>query len=218
MRITTIVAVTSLLLASGAANSVAVDLVAESGNYVVGDSYKDLAVRIVNSTGSAVNLAAFSVKLEIDPVLPRYVEFDATTQPDTLTDPAYVFSGNSAALTDATTPWTVTATGGIDNLYTFADTTSDGNDMTLAAGASKILANFRILQGTATPGDIFSIRIVALGTELTDANFGTISFTPFDGSLTVVPEPSTLILSGLSALALGLASRRRFRQAKPSSV
>lgn len=211
MRTVSIVLCLVLISFSNGPRARAVDLVqivVDSTSMDVTDSYKDISVTLFNPLSEAVNIASFSLKLHITPTSPRQVEFDAATQPDTLNETFYIFSGNSAAFDDATSPWSVASDGGVNDVYTFADTTSDTLNVSIGAGESKLLAKVRLKPGTALGGDIYGLGIVSTGTELIDADFAIIDFAGIDGVITVVPEPGAGLLGTLSCAAI-LAFRRR---------
>lgn len=178
----------------------------------------NIQVMLENNSGTVLNLAAFSFELEVTPVSPRRVEFDTTGQPITLTDPNYVFFGNSADQTTPTTPWAVNSTGsGVNNDFVFSDTTDNTLNMTVGANSSALLANIRLVPGTgsASPqaGDVFTLSFVAAGTSIIDENLANVTFTTGTGTLTAtaVPEPSTyaLALVGLGILAAMKKQQRK---------
>lgn len=186
-----------------------VQIIVESTSIDVNDPFKDISVTLFNPKLNDVNIAAFSVNLKITPVSPRYVEFDANTQPDTLGQNAYIFFGNSAAVQDATTPWNVVSQAGVNDVYTFVDTTADTLNMPLGAGQTRLLAKVRLKPGTSIAGDVFGIGIVPVGTGLIDADFATVDFAGFAAVLTVVPEPHSIALGMISGVTLVVARRRR---------
>lgn len=192
-----------------------------SGTFDQGDGSILVTVRLDNDSASALQLAAFSLDLNVTSVSSRRVEFDPTSQPATLTASTYVFYGNSAAESGSVVPWTVASvSGGVNNAFTFTDTTDDTLDVSLAPFASRLLANIRLKPGAGAaaplPGDVFTIDFVLAGTSIYDQNLDPVAFTTQAGTLTVlpssnpVPEPATL---GMACLALlGFAVRTRVRR------
>jgi len=179
------------------------------------DSSISVQVLLENNTSSVLNLAAFSFELEVTPVSPRRVEFDAISQPDSLTNANYVFFGNSADQTTPTTPWAVNSTGsGVNNDFVFSDTTDNTLNMSVAANSSKLLANIRLVPGSgaARPqsGDVFTLSFVAAGTSIIDENLAPVTFTTGTGTLTAaVPEPSTYALALIGSGLMATVARRR---------
>jgi hypothetical protein len=70
---------------------------------------------------------------------------------------------------------------------------------------------------TAAIGSVDTINInsIDIGTSLTDNSGALISFTPMAGTLSVVPEPSTLIQGAIAAL-IGLGAICCRRRLSPS--
>jgi len=191
-----------------------VDLTISSSTFAPGDNLITLAVQVTNPSGSAVGLAAFSLQLEVTPTGPRRMEFDSGSQPQTLTDPDYVFYSDSAAQTGAITPWSISNGAGVNAEYTFTDTTKSTNDIVLGANESRLLALVQLKPGAgaATPilGDQFQVSFMNAGTSLVDATLSLVPFTTGFGTITVVPEPGTRVLGTISVAAtLTLGNRRR---------
>lgn len=185
-----------------------------SASFQPTDSLISISVILENNSASILNLAAFSFELQLTPLIPRRVEFDSVSQPDSLNNGNYIFAGNSAAQVDSTIPWAVNSLiGGVNNDFTFTDTTNDTLNMSLAPNQTKLLANIWLKPGkgsfTPQPGDVFTLTIVSAGTSLFDESLNPIGFTSNSGTLSVpVPEPSSIILS-LIAIGIGMAARSR---------
>lgn len=181
------------------------------------DGSFDISVMLNNNSASALNLATFSLQLSITPTGPGRVEFDPNTQPNTLTNPNYIFLGNSAAGSDPFTPWSVSSTSsGTNNEFTFTDLTSDTLNVSLAAGAVKLLADIRMTPGTGSftpqPGSQYVISVVPNGTSFYDELLNPIAFTSTSGTLSVpVPEPSTYVM-----VVIGTGVLIAFRRSRKS--
>lgn len=190
------------------------NIIISSATFQPTDSLINISVMLENNSASILNLAAFSFELQLTPVTPRRVEFVSASQPDSLNNVNYIFAGNSAAQVDTTTPWAVNSLiGGLNNDFTFTDTTNDTLNMSLAANQTKLLANIWLKPGTGSftpqPGDVFTLTIVSAGTSLFDESLNPIGFTSNSGTLSVpVPEPSSMVLS-LIAIGIGMAARSR---------
>lgn len=199
-----------------AASGRAANISVSSAVFSPTDSSISVQVLLENNTSSVLNLAAFSFELEVTPVSPRRVEFDASSQPDSLTNANYVFFGNSADQTTPTTPWAVNSTGsGVNNDFVFSDTTDNTLNMSVPANSSKLLANIRLVPGSgaARPqsGDVFTLSFVSAGTSIIDENLASVTFTTGTGTLTAtaVPEPSTYALALISSSLMANVARRR---------
>jgi len=174
------------------------------------DSSIAIAVQLDNNSGSVLSLAAFSFQLQVSSVGSRRVEFDSSSQPDSLSNSNYIFAGNSAAQNTPTTPWAVNSvSGGVNNDFVFTDTTDDTFNMNVAANSSKLLANIILkpASGAAAPqpGDVYKLTFITAGTSIYDDSLNSISFTTGTGTLTVpipVPEPSTIGMASLAMIML----------------
>ena len=169
-----------------------------------------IAVSLDNNSSSVLSLAAFSFQLQVSGTGAGRVEFDSTTQPNSLTDPNYIFFGNSAAQTTPSTPWAVNSvSGGVNNDFVFTDTTDDTFNVNVAANGSKLLANIILkpASGAAAPqsGDVYTLAFVTAGTSLFDDALNSISFTTGTGTLTAfipAPEPSTFGMASVAVVML----------------
>ena len=222
-RLKSISILSLVCLVMGTTSSRAANISVSSAVFSPTDASISIQVLLENNTASILNLAAFSFELEVTPISPTRVEFDPTSQPDSLTDPNYVFYGNSSDQTTPTTPWAVKSTnGGVNNDFVFSDITDNTLNMSVAANSSKLLANIRLVlgSGAARPqsGDIFTLSFVAAGTSIIDENLAPVTFTTGTGTLTAaVPEPSTYALALAGSLVMGTLARRRRMAANESS-
>lgn len=195
----------------------AAEMQVSSATFNPNDSSISVSVTLLNNSSNQLSLAAFSFELQVSPVSPRSVEFDASTQPDSLTNNNYVFFGNSAAANTPTTPWSVNSIGGgVNNGFVFSDTTDTTFNVNVAANTSKLLANILMVpgSGSAKPqaGDSFTLSFVSAGTSIFDENLNPIAFTTGTGTLTVpVPEPSSYAMAGLGFAIITFVRRRRSR-------
>ena len=195
----------------------AVDFAVSSATFQPNDNSISLSVTLSNPGSTSINLAAFSFELAVTPVSPRRVEFDAVSQPDSLSNSNYIFYGNSADYTTPLTPWSVKSTGGgVNNDFVFSDTTDNTLNMTVPANSSKLLANIRLKPGSGSvrpqSGDVYTLSFISAGTSIFDENLNPVSFTTGTGTLSVpVPEPSTYILAIIGAGSIGVLARNRRR-------
>ena len=174
------------------------------------DGSISIAVHLDNNSNAVLSLAAFSFQLQVSGTGTGRVEFDSTTQPNSLTDPNYIFFGNSAAQTTPSTPWALNSvSGGVNNDFVFTDTTDDTLNVNVAANASKLLANIILkpASGAAAPqsGDVYTLAFVSAGTSIFDDTLNSISFTTGTGTLTVpipAPEPSTFSMASVAVVML----------------
>lgn len=214
-RLKSIAILSLACLFMGNSSSRAAYLSVSSAVFIPTDASINIQVLLENNSSSILNLAAFSFELEVTPISTRRVEFNASSQPDSLTDPNYVFFGNSSDQTTPTTPWAVNSTGtGVNNDFVFSDTTDNTLNMSVAVNSSKLLANIRLVPGSgaARPqaGDIFTLSFVAAGTSIIDENLATVTFTTGTGTLiAAVPEPSSYALVLVGSMVMGWLKRRR---------
>jgi hypothetical protein len=154
--------------------------------------------------------------------------------------PAYNVSGDSLELTLAGSAGVsfmdVTINTAAPYIYTVSATSLPGSDP-LNFGISFPSTSFTVSDSdggspffqTVNPGDTFGLATVSytvsptfsgtdtisslgLGTSLSDINGNPIPFTSMDGSISTIPEPSTLITAATAVLiGLGVVWRRRRR-------
>ena len=103
-RLKSIAILSLACLFMGNSSSRAAYLSVSSAVFIPTDASINIQVLLENNSSSILNLAAFSFELEVTPISTRRVEFNASSQPDSLTDPNYVFFGNSSDQTTPTTP------------------------------------------------------------------------------------------------------------------
>lgn len=162
-----------------------------------------------------VNLDNFGLTLEIVPTVGhgRVLKFVNPQVNPHLTDPNYVFFGNSkdysALLTED------------DTVYKGSDLRSDDSvDMPLDA-VTRLLARIEVTTLTSDAplaGDQFWIQIDRDGTSFFDNDQQAISFGGNAGLITVtgVPEPGGAAALGVAALGAWLAKRYRRKAKKPT--
>lgn len=169
-----------------------------------------ISVNLENNSSSILSLAAFSFQLQVTSVSSTMVEFDTLSQPNTLSNSDYIFTGNSAAQNTPFTPWAVSSVSGkVNNNYVFSDTTDDTFNISIPAGSSKLLANIILkpATGSAAPqsGDVYNLSFITAGTSLFDDTLNSVAFTTGSGTLSVptsVPEPSTYAMAMVAVLML----------------
>lgn len=203
-----------LALACARQPIIAAELQISSTTFNPNDSSISVSVKLTNNSSNLLTLAAFSIELQITPVSPRRVEFNASSQPETLTNSEYIFYGNSSAYMTSTTPWAVNSSGsGLNNDFVFSDVTDNTLNMNVPANGTKLLANIRLVPGTGIaqplPGDLFTLTFISAGTSIFDENLVSVPFTLGTGSLSVpVPEPTTYAMAGISLAALAIGRKR----------
>lgn len=184
-------------------------------------------VRIRSDQAGGEPLSAFGVEFLIAPIGPigTRLEF-VVPQPDPqLSDPGYVFFGNSFA-EDFAVP-----IGAVDSFFSFhdrfigGDSTADSLDMTIFPSddgdpnTDMLLARLQITAITALPpvaGDAFALSLVAgPNTTFLDSSLNEIAFSSTAGTVTIsaapraVPEPSALAVFAGGAIALFFGHRLR---------
>jgi hypothetical protein len=179
----------------------------------------------IGSTTGADILDIFGVEYRISTLGATQVRFVSPQSGGYLTDANYIFFGDS---TSALAP-----PGSAISTVTYTSDTYVGGDGTVSmAGVtvplvptSKLLTRLELTAATGafTPsdGDVFTIDLIPVpNTFFFDPGFNPVLFTATPGAVTIlgpgsaVPEPSTLVMSVLGVMSIGVfrvAKRRKHR-------
>jgi hypothetical protein len=149
-------------------------------------------------------LNLFGLELRITPFPPAAsaLEFTTLVFDPHLTDPDYIFFGNSTAELFPPTG-AVSSTVNPNDTYIGGDGTLAGSVIVPATDA--LLGSYRVVAGpAANVGDRFLISVVpSASTFFLDETFSDLQSTFVPGIVTIAPEPSSIcIMSGLAMLAL----------------
>ncbi len=162
-------------------------------------------------------LATFGFAFRITPSGPGGLDFLNPQSDVELTDPAYVFVGNSANFVTSSPLGSVSG-----DSYAGGDGTFDGNAVRVTT--PKLLVRLDLTAAAGSAGQRFTISLVnsPASTFFKDALFDDVSYTSVAGTVTVapaaVPEPSTLASAAsalLSSAALSTVLYLRGRRARP---
>lgn len=161
------------------------------------------------------SLAGFLVSYQINaPGLEFFTV--APGQPDDLqlTNPNYVFFGNSSAVNSNTPAGTITSVNFNNDAYSGLDTTWDSTGVVIpsSAGVGTLLTTLHVVATRAVPGDRFTISVDPTQSFFDDANYNSIMFTSWSGEVVIpttstVPEPGTLLLA-ISGIVSGFCVRK----------
>jgi hypothetical protein len=213
------------------------DLVVSVGDLVLapgGTGALDVTIRSDAPGGDLVGGVGF--QFLITTTGPTRLSF-AAVQPDSqLTDPDYIFYGDSLAHDTMSPVGTVSGTNVPGDTFTGLDFTTDGADVTLTG--SRLLARLAVTAATAFPpvsGNLFTVSLVPLANaspSLSDQTLFTdtalthlIPYTSQSGTVTIsavsAPEPSGLVLAAsllpcLAGFGLVRAIRRRRANSFPT--
>jgi hypothetical protein len=199
-------------------------LVITGGNATVAAGGVGSVDFMISSSGTtSYNLATFGLQVQVTPVAPTssFLQF-SSSQPDPFTDSRYVFTHNSFDQDFGLPFW-----GSPSSTVTFHDTVAggDGTDTTpyvkVTPTSNFLLATVQFeAPAGASAGDSFTISLVSdpNQTYFNDDQGHSIVYTSTPATVTVAPaqvaaapEPSSLVLAGVSGLA-GLLSCRRGRR------
>jgi hypothetical protein len=163
------------------------------------------------------DIAGFVVSYVIDPSSGLQFRtdgpIDAYGNPDYLRDPNYVFYGSSLESNSLDFVFQSPGVTILPTTYTLLDFTTDGFAVHINDGESKLLTTLPLV---ATMPGPYTISIDPAISYYVDANFYQFNFiisgSGSGGQSTPVPEPSSMLVWGLGALAI-VATRRRGRTA-----
>jgi hypothetical protein len=182
-----------------------------------------LNVNIDSTAPAGNNLDTFGFEFQITTSSPRLLEF-TSSQPNPYSNSAYVFFGNSLNQGPPVFALgTVSSMGAPSNTYTGGDGTVTGSVHIGATNELLCQLSVTAATGALSPvaGDTFSINLVPnANTFFSVGGTGTPSSST-SGTVTIgsasVPEPASLLLSGLAMLvgtACWLVRRHRAAPAK----
>jgi hypothetical protein len=167
----------------------------------------------ISSDGAGADVvSATGFEFHISTAGATQLEFVTPQASDYLSEPAYLFVGDSLA--NSFPPVGSVSTTIVPNdTYIGGDSTNSGGNIALS-NQGHLLVRLEITSATAlppTPGDVFSIELVSgLSTFFADSTLQNIAFTSTQGRLIVVPEPAAHVLALFCAFVTMIrASRRR---------
>jgi len=178
----------------------------------------------IRADSGSVQLSAFDFEFRITEFPDTFTELRfLNPQGDLqLTDPAYVFAGGSVKRDGFVMPPFMSlppAAVGAASTSMYTNDTFIGGDISTdptlfgnvtVTTSPLLLARLQIVPGPGLlapePGDRFSIDL----THGTNTSFGGISYSSRSGTVSMVPEPSSMtLMAGLAAIGLGASWRRR---------
>jgi hypothetical protein len=170
----------------------------------------------VTISGASNSLALAGYQFLITPNSPTtsQLAFLNPQSDSALTNPDYVFAGNSSDQKLGVAMGNVTSTNYTDDTFTGGDQTADGSNVLVSA--SKLLLTLDLTTKTAVPpmiGDSFTLTLVndSRFTFFHDSSGTSIPFTSTPGTITIisgsVPEPSSLAIAISGVLMLAFAGR-----------
>ena len=175
----------------------------------------DVTIRSTNLV-SGDALSTFGFAFRITPSGPGGLNFSNPQSDAELTDPTYVFVGNSANFV-TTSP--LGSVSGDD--YTGGDGTFDGSAVTVTT--PRLLVRLDLAAAAGSAGQSFTISLVnpSTSTFFRDANFNDVPFSSVAGTVRItpvavaVPEPGTLASALMGTAALSTVLFLRGRRACP---
>jgi hypothetical protein len=172
-------------------------------------------------------LQFFQLELRIEPVgVPgTRLEFTAVQPDPQLTDPDYVFFGDSFAQIVGVPVGSVSTAVVPGDTFSGGDFTFSFSDVVVGA-TDELLARLEVTADTGLPpipGDQFTVSVISANSFFVDSQFslnGQFNPIPFDStpgtvtiaSATVIPEPASLTLFCLGGLGIAAARHRRLRR------
>ncbi|MFO0888286.1 MAG: PEP-CTERM sorting domain-containing protein [Isosphaeraceae bacterium] len=181
------------------------DLVLQPG----GTGFVDVMIR--SDIASGDQLGAFGFEFHIEGAGPRRLEF-VSPQPDPqLGDATYVFSGDSLDASLSLPVGSVSTIVVPNDTFVGGDSTASGGDMRVTSG--RLLVRLQVTAAASLPpalGDTFSIGLApTASTFFVDSSLNPVAFLSQPGTVSIVPEPASLILLGAGGI-LALTTRRRW--------
>jgi hypothetical protein len=178
-----------------------------------GRGFLDFTIR--SDTGMDL-LDVFGVQFLITATDTRRLEFvDPPTDPQ-LGDPGYILFGDSASA--AFPPASVVSPPGAPITYIGGDGTLSKLGVSVPT-SDRLLVSLEVTAATLNPpavGDVFTIGLIDFGgnTFFEDPSFTPILFARIPGTVTIIPEPPTLLLllGVMSCCPALYAWRRRWRR------
>jgi hypothetical protein len=197
------------------ASSAKADLIVDVGslNLPVGQSgIVDVTIR---STGNDL-LDTFGGEFQISTLGGTQLEFVSPPTDTQLSDPGYLFAGDSAAALIGPPAGIVQSNGSNNNTYLGGDGTLSGNGVAVP-GVATLLLHLLVTASTASPpqaGDVFTISLIpGPSTFFVDPSFSSIPVISNPGTVTItastVPEPTSLLVWAFGGLVTAGAMRRR---------
>lgn len=170
-----------------------------------------IELTLTNTGPSAISIGAFNFAVST-PVLGGITFSDATVN---TTSASYIFSGSGDS-------FVIDSLGGFSVVLSGAGTNAiTGNDFRLTPGAATLVGSgvtvglahllFDVNAATSYGIQIAAIGITLAESNLADGNGNTVTINSFvNGQISVIPEPSSIVLLGAGILG-ALAARRHTR-------
>ena len=199
-----------LLLTLAAAPAARADLIISVGSADVQSGQTGSVDVFVRSTTGTDSLQIANVQFQITPVSPPplspALSFTNPQSDSQLTNPGYIFAGNSAAAPFGPASF-ITTTITPNDTYFGGDGTADASGV-LVPTTNRLLVRLDLTAGAGAGGSVYQISLVNSGTLFLDPNFTPIPFSSTAGLVTT-PEPTTLaVFGGFAAVGLVRARRR----------
>jgi len=174
-------------------------------------------------------LSTFGFEFRITTTGATRLEFFSPQPDPQLSDPGYVFFGNSFAATNALPIGNVLTTLVPNDTFSGGDSESNFADVNITS--SKLLARLLITTMTTLPpavSDTFQVSLEPTNTFFFDSNFNAISFSTIPGTVaiqqpaTIVPEPTSgnawLVMLSLLTAVYFRSMRRAGARRQPCSA